>query len=49
MEIYITSLLQILSFFSRFSRFEMTSHGGPEFYKIGSPPQHNFFHFYGPD
>ena len=49
MEIYITSLLQILSFFSRFRRFEMTNHGSREFYKIGSPPPHNFFHFYGPD
>ena len=46
MEIYITCLLQILSFFSCFRRFEMKNFlRRPTM--VAEPPQ-NFFHFYGP-
>ena len=54
MEIYITYLLQMLSFPSRFKQFEMKNvvrrpTMGPTTFMIRSPPPQNFFHFSGPD
>ena len=52
MEIYITCLLQILSFFSRFRRFEMKNFlcqptmMADNISQLGAPK--NFFYFYGP-
>ena len=51
-EIYITYLLQILSFFSRFTRFEMqnflrrSTMVDDNISQFVAPPE--FFHFYGP-
>ena len=40
MDIYITCLLQRLSFPSSFRRFEIkTNHGGRQYFLIGSPPR----------
>ena len=52
MEIYITYLLQILCFSSRFRRFEMQNFlRPPTMVAYNSPPPspHKFFHFYGPE